>query len=161
MEKTQKKNKSVKAVPEGFHTVTPYFVVDDATKFIEFVKKAFNGEETFVHKREDGGIMHATLKIGDSTIMLGETMDGMKAEINMIYLYVDDADKIYEQAIAAKAKSIREPKTEFYGDRAGCVKDSWGNTWWISTHVEDVDDKELERRSKEMEKERKNQEVHA
>lgn len=164
MEKTPKKNKSVQAVPEGFHTVTPYLVVEDARKFIDFVKRAFNGKETFVHEREDGKIMHATVKIGDSTIMLGDTMEGMEQPVNgMLYLYVDDVDKLYKQAITAKATPDREPKTEFYGDRAGCVKDAWGNTWWISTHVEDVEPDELERRSKEMQRERKEhrQEAHA
>lgn len=156
MEKTTKKNKSVRAVPEGFHTVTPYFIVDEAQEFIDFLKEAFNAKETFVHKREeDGGIMHATVKIGDSTIMLGETMEGMKANTTMLYLYVDDVDKLYKQAIAAGAIKEREVKDEFYGDRCGCVKDDWGNSWWISTHVEDVDDKELKKRSREMEDQRK------
>ena len=154
MEKASKKSKSVRAVPEGFHTVTPYFVVDDAQGFIDFLKKAFHGKQTFAHKREDGGIMHATVKIGDSTIMLGETMEGMEAQTQMLYLYVDDVDKTYKEAISAGAKKEREIKDEFYGDRCGCVKDDWGNTWWISTHTEDVDNKELQRRSREMEKER-------
>jgi len=148
--KTTSKRKSVRAVPEGFVTVTPYLVVDRASDFIEFLKKAFDGEETFRHKTEDGKIMHATVRIGTSTIMLGDTMEGMDAQTGMFYLYLDDVDDVYQKALNAKATTVREVRDEFYGDRAGSVKDKWGNVWWIATHVEDVERDELERRSKEM-----------
>jgi PhnB protein len=162
MEKTGK-NKSVRAVPEGFHTVTPYLVVDNAPKLIEFIKNAFGGTVAFISNTEDNKIMHATVNIGDSTIMLSDTMEGMHAQSAMLYLYLEDADAVYKKAIQAKATSVREPKTEFYGDRAGCVKDQWGNVWWIATHVEDVDPDELERRSQQVQRERKDKadEVHA
>jgi PhnB protein len=153
MEKANK-NKAVRAVPEGFLTVTPYIVVDDAHKFIEFTKQAFNATQTFI--MEDGGrIMHATIKIGDSTIMVSDTMEGMEAHICMLYLYLEKVDEVYKKAIAAKATSVREPVDEFYGDRAAAVKDEWGNVWWLATHVEDVDEKELKKRSEKMQQERK------
>jgi PhnB protein len=163
MEKKASKNKFVRAVPEGFETVTPYLVVENASKLIEFMKKAFNGNVTFITKGGEDRIMHATVKIGTSTIMISDIMEGMQPQTSMLYLYLDDANAIFKKAIQAGATSIREVKTEFYGDRAGAVKDDAGNVWWIATHVEDVDSKELERRSQEVQKEQKNKdaEVHA
>jgi PhnB protein len=161
MEKT--KSKSVRAVPEGLQTVTPYLVVDNAAKLIEFIKNAFDGRVTSVTNRDENKIMHAAVSIGTSQIMISDTMEGMEPHTAMLYLYLEDADGVYKKAIDAKATSVQEPKTEFYGDRAGAVKDEWGNMWWIATHVEDVDPEELDRRSKEFLKEQKNKgaEVHA
>jgi len=161
MEKT--KSKSVRAVPEGLQTVTPYLVVENAARLIEFINNAFDGRVTFISNRDEKKIMHATVSIGTSTIMIADTMEGMEPQTAMLYLYLEDADIVFKKAIAAKATSIQEPKTEFYGDRAGAVRDEWGNVWWIATHVEDVSPDELERRSKEALKEqkRKSTEVHA
>lgn len=161
MEKT--KSKSVRAVPEGFHTVTPYLIVDNAAKLIEFIKNAFGGRVTFISNGDENKVMHATVSIGTSTIMVSDTMEGMGPRTAMLFLYLEDADGVYKKAIDAKATSVQEPRTEFYGDRAGAVKDEWGNEWWIATHVEDVAPEEMERRSKEVRKERKNKadEVHA
>jgi len=161
MEKT--KSKSVRAVPEGLQTVTPYLVADNAAKLIEFIKKAFDGKVAFISNRDDKKIMHATVSIGTSTIMIADTMEDMHPQTAMLYLYLEDTDRVFKKAIDAKATSVQEPKTEFYGDRAGAVKDEWGNVWWIATHVEDVEPEELERRSKEALKEQKNKrtEVHA
>ncbi len=162
MEKA-KKNKSVRAVPEGFHTVTPYLIVDDAQGLMEFITNAFDGKVTFVMKRDDNKIMHATMSIGNSTVMISDTMEGMEAQRGMLYLYLEDADKVFKKAIEAKASAVREPITEFYGDRAGAVKDAWNNVWWIATHVEDIEEKELEKRAVQAMQERKEKghEVHA
>jgi uncharacterized glyoxalase superfamily protein PhnB len=159
MEKT--KSKSVSAVPEGLHTVTPYLVVENAAELMEFMKNAFDGKVTFVSKRDPKKIMHATVSIGTSTIMVADAMEGMEPQTGMLYLYLEDVDNVFRKAIAAKATSIREPKTEFFGDRAGAVKDKWGNVWWLATHVEDVEPAELDRRSKEAMKEQKRQEAEA
>jgi uncharacterized glyoxalase superfamily protein PhnB len=162
MEKTGK-SKAVRAVPEGFHTVTPYLIVDNASRLIEFIKNAFNGEVTFIQKADENRIMHATVKIGNSIIMISDTMEGMSPQTAMLYLYLEDVDSVFKKAVDAKATSVHEPKTEFYGDRAGAVKDEWNNIWWIATHVEDVEPEELERRSKEVQREQKEktEEVHA
>lgn len=154
MEKTMK-NKSVRPVPEGYHTVTPYLVVDNAQGLIEFIKNAFNGNVTFLMKGDGDKIMHATVTIGDSIVMISDTMEGMEAQNAMLYVYLDDVDTVFQKAVKARATTVREPRTEFYGDRAGAVKDKWGNVWWIATHVEDVDQQELERRSSQAMKERK------
>lgn len=157
------KSKSVRAVPEGFHTVTPYLVVENAQELLEFVKNAFDAKQTFRMDRDDGKISHATVSIGDSTIMISDTMEGMQAQTCMLYLYLPDVDTVFKKAVQAKATTVHEPTTEFYGDRAGAVKDQWGNVWWMATHVEDVEQKELERRAEKVMKERKEKghEVHA
>ena len=162
MEKLNK-NKSVRAVPEGFHTVTPFLIVNDASKLIDFLKNAFNGQATFVMKTKENKVMHATVKIGDSIIMMGDVMENMQPQTAMLYLYVQDVDTLYKKAVQAKATSIQKPKDEFYGDRAAAVKDEFGNVWWIATHVEDVEGAELERRAKQAERKQKEKpdEVHA
>jgi PhnB protein len=162
MEKNKSK-KTVSAIPEGFHSVTPYLVADNSIKLIEFMKNAFGGEVTFILQDDNKRVVHAAVKIGNSIIMLSDTMEGMESQTSMLFIYVEDVDAVYKKAVQAKAKPIREPLDEFYGDRAGCVKDEWGNTWWVATHIEDVDKDELERRSKQAEKERqeKGDAVHA
>ncbi len=91
--------------------------------------------------------MHAEVKIGDSIVMMGEGADS-KNFPGMLHLYMEDVDAVYQRAIQAGAKSLREPADQPYGDRSGGVEDAFGNQWWISTHVEDVSSDELERRMK-------------
>ena len=115
------------------------------------MEKAFNGEVTSKMKGDDGRIMHATVQIGDSIIMVSDVMKGMNEPMpTMLYLYVDDVDAMYRQAIDANGTSIREPIDEFYGDRSAGVKDEWNNQWWVATHVEDMSDAEMERRKEEF-----------
>jgi PhnB protein len=156
MENT-KKSKSVNAVPKGYHTVTPYLVVDNAAGLIGFIEKAFGGKLTFKTLHKDNSIMHATVEVGDSTIMVSDTMEGMNAQTAMLYLYLENVDDVYKKALAAKSISVREPRDEFYGDRAGAVKDSWGNVWWVATHMEDIDAAELDKRAKAFEKQMKDE----
>lgn len=143
------KAKSAKPIPEGLHSVTPTLIVNGAEKFIEFLKNAFGAERTSVWKGEDNKVMHATVEIGDSTIMIGDAMEEFKPTQSMLQLYVEDVDAQYKQALKAGALSIREPKDEFYGDRSGGVKDPWGNQWWVATHIEDVSEEEMKRRHEE------------
>lgn len=162
MEQT-KKNKSVRPVPEGFHTITPYLVAENAQGLIDFIENAFGGRVTFISKTDNGKISHATMSIGDSIVMISDAMEGMPPQPAMLYLYLEDVDAVFRKAVQAKAAAVRQPLTEFYGDRSGAVKDQWNNMWWIATHVEDVDDQELERRMKKVMEERKKKgpEVHA
>jgi PhnB protein len=142
-------------IPEGFHTVTPFLMVDGADELIEFMTKGFGGQKIYEMRGEDKKITHASVKIGNSIIMLGDTMGDMKPEGAMLYLYVEDVNSVFKKAVEAKAESVKEPEDQFYGDRAGCVKDKWGNTWWIATQIEEVDNAELERRAKEAYKKQK------
>jgi uncharacterized glyoxalase superfamily protein PhnB len=138
----------VKAIPEGHHTVTPYIVIPGVAKLIDFAKQAFGAIEGHVSRREDGTVMHAEIKIGDSFIMMGEAPAGGKNFPAMLHLYMEDVDGPYQSAIQAGAKSVREPADQFYGDRIGGVEDAFGNQWWIAKHIEDVTSEEMERRAK-------------
>ena len=138
----------VKPVPEGRHTVIPYIVVPGVAKLIDFAKQAFGATEVYVSKLPDGSVMHAEIKIGDSIIMMGEGGATFKTFLAMLHLYMDDVDAVYQRAIQAGGKSLREPTDQFYGDRSGAVEDEFGNQWWIATHIEDVTPEEIERRMK-------------
>lgn len=127
----------VNPVPEGHHTVSPYLVVAGVGKLIDFAKQAFGATEVFLSKRPDGSVQHAEVKIGDSIVMMGEGADS-KQFPGMLHLYLEDVDAVYQRALQAGAKSLREPADQPYGDRSGGVEDAFGNQWWISTHIKDV-----------------------
>ena len=138
----------VKPVPDGFHTATPYLVVDDPAKLIDFLTRAFHAVEEHRSLRADGGIMHAQVRIGDSPIMMGGANVHWPAMPASVYLYLEDVDDAYRRALDAGAESVMEVGNQFYGDRMGGVKDPCGITWWVSTHIEDVSPEEMERRVK-------------
>ncbi|MBI5264584.1 MAG: VOC family protein [Bradyrhizobium sp.] len=143
--------KKAKPIPAGFHTITPYLIVSGAQNEIEFMQKGLGAEA--VHeptKRPDGSIMHATLKIGNSMLMLADASEHAAPTSVMLYLYVPDVDAAYRRAMEAGATSVMEPADQFYGDRSGGVKDPAGNTWFFGTHIEDVAPDELKRRSAEL-----------
>jgi uncharacterized glyoxalase superfamily protein PhnB len=143
-----------KAIPEGYHTVTPILVVKDGRKTIDFYKKALGAKEKLVMPGPDGrGVMHAELLIGDSLVMLGEeraechsqsaeTLGGSPVSF---YLYVRDADAAYRQALAAGATSSMPVQDQFWGDRCGCVKDPFGHSWMLATHTRDLSPQEIAR----------------
>jgi PhnB protein len=138
---------AVKPIPEGYHSVTPYLVVQGAAKLIEFLQKAFGAQVKERMDRPDGTVGHAEVLIGDSLVMLGEAGGQWKALNGALYLYVPDTDSTYKQALAAGASSLMAPANQFYGDRNAGVQDAWGNQWWIATHVEDVPPEEMKRRA--------------
>jgi PhnB protein len=140
---------AVKPIPEGYHTVTPYITVDNAGAVIDFLKKAFDAQETFAMRDDKGNVQHAEVKVGSSMLMLGSAHDQWKARPANFYVYVEDVDAVYKKAVAAGGKSISEPETQFYGDRHGGVEDPQGNNWWIATHVADVSPEDMERLAKE------------
>jgi PhnB protein len=138
-----------KAIPEGFHTVTPYLTVHGVAKLMDFLKQAFDAKEIERMPGPDGKIGHAQMKIGDSMIMMGEAMGQWGPMPASLYLYVPDTDALYKRAIQAGATSVMEPADQFYGDRNAGVKDSSGNLWWIATHKEDVPADELKNRAEQ------------
>jgi PhnB protein len=140
----------VKPIPDGYNTVTTYLTVQNANGLIEFLKKAFGAKEIMRMSQPDGTVGHAEIRVGDTLLMLGEPMGEMKSMPAAMYVYVDDTDTTYKRALAAGAASVREPRDEFYGDRVGGVKDSFGNLWWIATHVEDVSPQDLKKRAADM-----------
>ena len=139
--------RAVKAVPDGVHTVTPYLLVKGAAKLMTFLEKAFGAREKYKLADETGRIHHAEMWIGDSVVMLSDGSDEWGPTRTNINLAVEDCDAMYKGAMAAGGKSLREPATQFYGDRSAGVEDPFGNHWWMSTHVEDVSPEEIERRA--------------
>jgi len=139
---------AVKPIPEGYHSVTPYLLVAGIPKLLDFLKQSFGAIERERIATPDGTIRHAEVKIGNSMIMMGEATAQWKAMPATLYLYVPDTDATYHRAIQAGARSVREPRDEYYGDRTAGVEDPCGNQWWIGTHIEDVSPEELERRAK-------------
>jgi PhnB protein len=141
---------AVDAIPAGHHTVTPYLLVGDAGRLIDFMKRAFAAVETGRHTDAEGRVMHAEVRIGDSMVMIGEASGEWKPMPCMLHLYVPDTDAVYASAIEAGATSIRAPSDQFYGDRTAGVVDEEGNQWWMATHIEDVSEVEMARRMKEQ-----------
>ena len=145
---------AVKHIPEGYHSVTPYLCVRGAAEAIEFYKKALGATEIARMPDKDGRIGHAEIRIGDSHIMLADEYPEMDfrspATLGgsgfMLYLYVENADAVVDQAVAAGAKLVKPVQDQFYGDRNGQIEDPYGHTWYVSTHKEDVTPEEMEKR---------------
>lgn len=132
--------------PEGFSNITPFIAVNQAQKVLEFVKRAFDAEEIFALRRDDGTIEHAQIRIGDSMLLLGDPMGKDEARA-MLYYYVADCDCHYERGLASGGTSIQEPTDQFYGDRNAGIKDPCGNIWWIATHKEALSRDTIEERA--------------
>ena len=138
---------SVKPIPDGYHTVTPFLLVQGAEQLIDFLERAFNASETYRFSMPSGTIGHAEIRIGDSVIMLSEAMgEEYRPTTCGIHLYVEDCDGTYERALEAGAISVKKPADQPYGDRSAGVKDQFGNHWWIGTHMEDLSKEEIDRR---------------
>ena len=138
----------VNPIPEGYHTVTPYLVVEETNTLIEFLEAAFDATSTVCHRDEAGKAQHAELQIGTSKIMIGAARSKDQLTKAVLYLYVEDVDAAYKQAIAAGGRSVMEPTNQFYGDRNAGVQDSCGNQWWVASCVEHVSPEEIAKRAK-------------
>ena len=141
----------VKPIPEGYHSLTPYLVIDGAAEAMEYYKKAFGAVELF--RMEHGGkIGHAEMKIGDSPFMLADASEQFKGVKGFggtpvsLMIYVDDVDTIYSQAIAAGGTERKPLQDQFYGDRSGTLADPFGHVWTVATHKEDVSPEEIDKR---------------
>ncbi len=146
---------NVKPIPEGFHTVTPHLIIKGAAEAIDFYKKAFGAEEVCRMPGPGGVVMHAEIRIGDSTVMLADefpdfgsvgpkTIGGSPVTV---HLYVKDADAFYDKAVAAGAKATMPLADQFWGDRYGKLEDPFGHQWGIATHIEDLTPEEIEKRA--------------
>jgi PhnB protein len=146
---------TVKPVPDGYHSVTPYLIVNDGTRALDFYKRAFGATELMRFAAPGGKVGHAEIKIGDSPIMLSDEAPEMDARSPQafggtpvsIVLYVEDVDATFKQAVAAGARVQRPVEDKFYGDRSGSVTDPFGHVWHLSTHKEDLTPEELKRRA--------------
>jgi PhnB protein len=148
--------KAAKAVPEGYHTITPQLTLDDAAKTIDWYKKALGAEEVSRSLGPDGKIMHAELKIGNSRVMVNDVMPGYKGPSGFggspasLWLFVEDSDALYNRAVGAGAKVQMPIADQFWGDRAGAVADPAGYTWWIASRKEDLTHAEMNQRAQEF-----------
>lgn len=147
----------VNPIPKGYHSVTPYLTVNDAARALEFYKRAFGAQEIVRMDGPDGKIGHAEIKIGDSVVMLGDEMPGMGNRSPQslggttagVMLYVENVDTVFNQAVSAGAQ-IESPVADmFWGDRYGKLKDPFGHSWSVATHIEDVAPAEMSKRAKD------------
>ncbi|MGE8154724.1 VOC family protein [Pseudomonas vancouverensis] len=147
---------SVKPIPEGYHSITPYLGIKQAVEAIDFYKKAFGAIEVMRLSTPDGGIGHAELRIGDCPIMLGTPCEQGplrnpdSAQSVGLHLYVTDVDKSFKQAVDAGATVVSEVKDQFYGDRSGSLKDPFGHLWFLATRKEDLTQEQIEQRAREL-----------
>ncbi len=139
-----------KAIPEGYHSITPSLTYKDSQKALEFYKKAFNAKILGLFPSPSGkGIMHATMQIGDSIVMMGDEMPGCQSAETLgfcpvsLYVYVPDADAAFKQAVEAGATAVMPVADMFWGDRAGNFKDPFGYSWMIATHTRDLTQEEV------------------
>jgi PhnB protein len=143
-------------IPEGYHTVTPYLAVEDATEAIEYYTKAFDAKERVRMETPDGKVGHAELEIGDSLVMLSDPFpqastkppNELGGTSVSVFIYVENVDAVVKQAVDAGAMVTMEVADQFWGDRFGSVKDPFGHLWSIATHVEDVPPEEMAKRAK-------------
>lgn len=144
---------NVKPIPDGYHSVTPYLIVNGAAAAIDFYKNAFGAKELFRMEHE-GKIGHAEIKIGDSPIMLADEQPSMgyvgpvalSGTPVSLMIYVDDVDTIYSRAISQGGVELKPLQDQFYGDRSGTLKDPYGHIWTVATHKEDVTPEEMDKR---------------
>lgn len=140
---------SVHFIPEGFHTVTPNTIVENAAKAIDFYERVFDAKVKVKLTMPDGKIVHCELQIGDSRVNLAEAMEGWPLYALLAQVYVSDSDAVLARAIAAGAKEVMPVTDMFFGAREGRVQDPFGNTWTISTLKEKVTPAEMQRRLEE------------
>ena len=145
----------VKPIPDGYRTITPYLSIKGAANAIDFYKKAFGATELMRMAEPDGRVGHAEVLVGDSRIMLADeapdidfrsphSIGGTAVHLHM---YVENADAVVSQAVAAGAKVVRPVQDQFYGDRSGSVADPYGHVWHVSTHKEDLSMEEIRKRA--------------
>jgi PhnB protein len=147
---------AVAPIPAGYHTLTPYLIVKDAVKALDFYKRAFDATELLRLDNPDGTIAHAEFKIGDSPVMFAEAMDthrdpkAIGGSPVSFMIYVKDVDRMFAQAIAAGGTVQRAVADQFYGDRTGTLVDPFGHVWTIGTHVEDLSPQEIDERFRKL-----------
>lgn len=144
----------VKAVPQGYHTATPHLTVQGAAAAIDFYKRAFGAKEIFRMPGPDGKIMHSEITIGDSHVMLSDESPATETKApqtlngtaTSIFLYLEDVDATFKQAIKAGATETMPPQNMFWGDRFGKLTDPFGHRWMLASHIEDLSPAEIEKR---------------
>ena len=155
--------RKVDPIPPEMHSVTPSLVLDNAAKALDWYQKAFGAEVTFRMDKPNGKVMHAAIKIGDSTIMVADECDPHPGHENcckapaslggstvQLYLYVEDVDAVFNQAVDAGGKVEMALENMFWGDRMGTLSDPFGHSWAIASRVEEVSEEEMRTRAQEF-----------
>lgn len=145
--------KKAHTIPQGYHTVTPSLVVVGAARAIDFYQKALGAQERMRFPGPDGTIMHAELRIGDSTIMLGDEMPEQGGRSPKSYggtpvsffVYRENVDAAWKRAVDAGATPVIPLTDQFWGDRAGCLEDPFGHRWWLAQHIQDLTPEEIQK----------------
>jgi PhnB protein len=142
---------AVNPIPPGYTGVTPYLIIRDAARAIEFYKQVFGATEAMRLIYPDGKVAHAELKIGEGYVMLAEEMEGFRGPLSFggssvsFLVYVPNVDEVFERALAAGAETKRPVADQFYGDRSGTVVDPFGHVWSIATHKKDMSVEEIQK----------------
>jgi PhnB protein len=136
---------TARPVPDGFNTVTPFLNLREAAAAAEFYRQAFGAVETTRIVAPDGVILHIELRIGNSTVMLAEAVNDPPSE-SSIHLYLEDADRCWDRAVAAGALVVVPLQDMYWGDRYGLLRDRWGTHWAIRRRIEDLSTQEVQRR---------------
>ena len=137
---------TIKPVPDGYTTVTPWLISRDTARLINYVQQAFGATEISRLTSDEGRVQHAEVRIGDAIVMMFDAAPGWPPTPGFLRLYVDDADQVHRRAVAAGGTSVTEVTHLFFGDRVGRVRDPLGHVWWIQTRVEEVSPEEMQRR---------------
>ncbi|QBD80820.1 VOC family protein [Ktedonosporobacter rubrisoli] len=140
---------NVQAIPEGYHSVTPWIISRDTARFLDFISKAFGAQELGRVYNEDGSIGHAEARIGDSIVMAFDAHEGWPDTPCFLRLFVPDGDAVYQQALAAGATAVSEMTSLAFGDRVGRLRDPFDNLWWIQTRLENLTFEEMAKRAAE------------
>jgi PhnB protein len=149
---------AIKPIPDGYHSITPYLIVNGAANAIDFYKHAFGAVELMRMPGPDGKLGHAEIRIGDSVIMLADehpemgyrSPKSLGGSAVSLVVYVERVDDVFGRAVAKGAKQLQPIKDQFYGDRSGTLQDPFGHTWTVATHVEDVPPEEMRRRAEKF-----------
>ncbi|MDE2274406.1 MAG: VOC family protein [Gammaproteobacteria bacterium] len=155
---TARKPRRVQPIPAGYHSITPYLIINGAAAALEFYKNAFGAREKVRMAEPGGRVGHAEILIGTSRLMLADenpTMNARAPQAGLappvsVVLYVKNVDKVFERAVSIGARVERPVENQFYGDRAGTLIDPYGHRWHIHTHIEEVSPKEMQRRMQEL-----------
>lgn len=143
-------SKNVRAIPNGYHAVTPFVIVKGAARFIDFMTDAFNAVE-IARVGVDGAIGHAEVRIGDSVVMTFDSKEQWPETPAFLRIYVEDCDATCRQALKSGATLVTKPTNMPWGDRVAPVRDPLGNLWWVMTRMEEISEEEMGRRSGEKE----------
>lgn len=149
---------TVKAIPEGYHNVTPYLSIEGAAAAMDFYRQAFGATELFRLVTPTGEIGHAEIRLGDSIIMLADPCEGsvcrdphaLGGSSAGLYIYVEDVDGLFARAVGAGAKVVRPLQDQFYGDRNGTLEDPFGHLWFLATRKEELTPEEINHRAEAL-----------